>query len=87
MTTAIQVSGPDSHITSLGGHTDVAAVLWDSATRDQMGVIGSDFRGVEEIGSAAFERKSDNRFIPDFINFWYPQRQPRDHHRHVRAHL
>ena len=47
--------------------------------QEQMGVIGSDFRGVEEIASAAFERASNNPLIPDYLNFWYPQKQPRDH--------
>jgi hypothetical protein len=47
-----------------------------------MGIIGSDYRGIEEIGSAAFERASNNAFIPDNLNFWYPQKpkkDPRDH--------
>jgi hypothetical protein len=57
---------------------------WDLAMNERMGVFGSDFRGAEEIGSAAFERASNNPVIPDFINFWYPQRpssdgQVRDH--------
>jgi hypothetical protein len=43
-----------------------------------MGVIGSDYKGAEEIGSAAFERDSNNALIPDNINFWYPQKAPRD---------
>jgi hypothetical protein len=43
-----------------------------------MGVIGNDFRGREEIGSAAFQRESNNTFIPDNLNFWYPQKQPGD---------
>jgi hypothetical protein len=54
---------------------------WDHAVNNQMGIIGSDFRGPEEIGSAAFERAS--RLLPDWINFWYPQKQPRDHRRIV----
>lgn len=45
----------------------------------QMGMIGSDFRGIEAIGSAAFERASNNPLIPDFLNFWYPQKQQHDH--------
>jgi hypothetical protein len=52
---------------------------WDHARSNQMGIIGSDFRGVEEIGSAAFERASNQKGIPDSINFWYPQKQSRDH--------
>jgi hypothetical protein len=55
-----------------------AQPLWDAAVNDQMGILGSDFRGVEEIGSAAFERASHHPIIPDYVNFWYPQRQPRD---------
>jgi hypothetical protein len=44
-----------------------------------MGVIGSDFRGSQEIGSAQFERGSNNFLIPDWINFWYPNKQQNDH--------
>ncbi|MEA2663141.1 MAG: phospholipase [Candidatus Eremiobacteraeota bacterium] len=77
--TVIQVTGGRSVITSLGAQTALDASQWDHAGTHQMGVIGSDFRGVEEIGSAAFERASNNPAIPDSFNFWYPQRQPRDH--------
>ena len=52
---------------------------WDSAIQEQMGILGNDYRGVEEIGSAAFERASNSDVIPDFLNFWYPQKQPNDH--------
>ena len=75
----LHARNPITIITSLGPHNNDDAMLWDRATADQMGVIGNDFRGVEEIGSAAFERASNNRFIPDFLNFWYPQRSPNDH--------
>ena len=44
-----------------------------------MGVIGSDFRGPQEIGSAHFERASNNALIPDWLNFWFPNKQPNDH--------
>jgi len=44
-----------------------------------MGVIGSDFRGVQDIGSGHFERASNNALIPDWIDFWFPNKQPRDH--------
>ncbi len=53
--------------------------LWDVAVNKQGGIIGSDYRGIEAIGSAAFERASNNLAIPDSFNFWYPQAQPRDH--------
>lgn len=56
-----------------------AQARWDMAVKDQMGIIGSDYRGIEKIGSAAFERASNNLFIPDSFNFWYPQKQPNDH--------
>src|SRR3954447_10059669 len=52
---------------------------WDYAVSKMMGILGSSYRGVEEIGSAAFERASNNIAIPDWINFWYPQKQPNDH--------
>ena len=47
--------------------------------RSDDGVIGSDFRGPQEIGSAQFERDSNNALIPDWLNFWYPNKQPNDH--------
>ncbi|MGH8602031.1 MAG: hypothetical protein ACREXR_04415, partial [Gammaproteobacteria bacterium] len=59
-----------------------AQAEWDLAVNHQMGIIGSDFRGVEEIGSAAFERAAAS-IVPNFINFWYPQKQPRDQRRIV----
>jgi hypothetical protein len=83
--TTIQVNGAEFIITALGPHTLDAP--WDHAITDQMGVIGNDFRGVEELGSAAFERASNNPVIPDFLNFWYPQTQPRDLHDHRPAHF
>lgn len=52
---------------------------WENAINRQMGILGSSYRGTEEIGSAAFERASNNPVIPDWINFWYPQKQPNDH--------
>ena len=77
--TVTQVNGTDSIITSLGVQSAGDALMWDHTEADQMGVIGSDFRGPEEIGSAAFERASGSRAVPDSINFWYPQKQPNDH--------
>ncbi len=77
--TTIQVNDAQSTITSLGKQTPSDAAIWEQAEADQMGVIGSDYRGIEEIGSAAFQRASNNIAIPDSINFWYPQKQPRDH--------
>ncbi len=60
-----------------------AQAKWEGAVNHQMGILGSDYRGFEEIGSAAFERASNNPVIPDFLNFWYPQKQPRDHRKVV----
>jgi len=77
--TVMQVDGAQTIITFLGGQNGADAAMWDHAVADQMGIIGSDFRGPEEIGSAAFERASNNIAIPDNLNFWYPQKQPRDH--------
>jgi hypothetical protein len=79
--TAIQVDGTTSVITTLGAQDANESFVWEHAVTDQFGVIGSDFRGAEEIGTAAFERASHSRWIPDWINFWYPQRpsDPRDH--------
>ena len=64
-------------ITTLGLRTDADATLWTRA-QTVMGVIGSDFRGPQEIGSAAFQRASNNAAIPDWLNFWYPLKQSTD---------
>ncbi|MGF9763678.1 hypothetical protein AAII07_52035 [Microvirga sp. 0TCS3.31] len=77
--TVLQVDGAQTIITFLGVQAGWDNVRWEHAVAEQMGVIGSDFRGVEDIGSAAFQRASNNRAIPDNLNFWYPQKQPRDH--------
>jgi hypothetical protein len=77
--TVIQVDDSLSIISSLGMQSHGDAIRWNYAETNLMGVVGSDFRGVEEIGSAAFERDSNNILIPDFINFWYPQKELRDH--------
>ena len=77
--TAVNQQGAQWVITTLGPISQFDASEWDHAMADQAGVIGSDFRGTEEIGTAAFERASNNALIPDWLNFWYPQRPPRDH--------
>lgn len=76
--TSIQQQGTRWIITTLGSQSGVDAARWNSADAT-MGVIGSDFRGPQEIGSAAIERASNNTFIPDWINFWYPNKQRNDH--------
>jgi len=82
--TAIKVKGTQFLITALGVQARGDDVRWEAAnTPEGMGVIGSDYRGIEEIGSAAFERDSNNLLLTDRINFWYPQKQPRDHRRVV----
>lgn len=77
--TALAVNGPVTTITTLGKLPYDAKQRWDLAMNKQEGIIGNDFRGSEEIGSACFERASNNFAIPDFINFWYPQKQQNDH--------
>jgi hypothetical protein len=74
----LAVSGPTTTITSLGVQSIEGRALWERAMNDQMGIIGNDYRGSEEIGSACFERASNNPAIPDLFNFWYPQRQKND---------
>lgn len=74
----LSVNGPVTTINTLGQQTFEDKALWDRAQK-QMGVIGNDFRGPEEIGTACFERASNNVAIPDNFNFWYPQKDPRDH--------
>jgi hypothetical protein len=73
------VNGPVTTITNLGVQSIEGAMLWETAMKDQLGIIGNDYRGIEEIGSACFERASNNPALPDNVNFWYPQKQPRDH--------
>lgn len=76
--TSIQQQGTTWTIGALGPQSTSDAALWTRADAT-MGVIGSDFRGPQEIGSAKFERASNNVLIPDWLNFWYPNRQPNDH--------
>lgn len=80
--TTVQRQGTTWTITSLGQQTTSDDATWRSAS-PTMGVIGSDFRGAQEIGSAAFERASNNVAIPDWINFWFPNKQANDHRRVV----
>jgi hypothetical protein len=77
--TVMQVNGAQTVISFLGAQTPGDSATWEHAVSEQMDVIGSDFRGPEEIGSACFQRASGKWYIPDFINFWYPQKQPNDH--------
>ncbi len=85
--TAIAVSGPRSTITVLGPQSAQHASQWNQAISDQIGVIGNDFRAPEEIGSAAFERASNNVLIPDFFDFWFPQTMPSDNGHHFKKSL
>ncbi len=62
-------------LTSLGNILPADQQLWDKAVNDQLGIIGSDYRGYEDIGSAAFERAAEAIYIPNNLNFWYPQKQ------------
>jgi hypothetical protein len=80
--TTVEVSGSAFHITSLGPQEAPHATAWQHAVSHQLGVLGSDYRGPEPIGSASFERASNNEVIPDFFDFWVPQQQPRDHREH-----
>jgi len=85
--TALQVDGAQTVITFLGAQASWETARWESAVADQMGVIGSDFRGPEEIGSACVQRASNIPGMPDWLNFWYPQRRPRDHRPHFKRTL
>ncbi|MDZ4793626.1 MAG: hypothetical protein SGI83_05040 [Bacteroidota bacterium] len=75
----LAVNGPTTTITTLGVQSAEGRNLWETAMNEQMGIIGNDYRGIEEIGSAAFQRASNNTVIPDNLNFWYPQRLKNDH--------
>lgn len=76
--TVLNVNGATTTITTLGNQSAEGKGWWEIA-KDQMGIIGNDYRGREEIGTACFERASNNILIPDNFNFWYPQRPPNDH--------
>jgi hypothetical protein len=57
--------------------------LFEVAVQRQMGIIGNDYRGLEEIGAAAVEREFAGSALGDLlnvfgasnINFWVPQRR------------
>lgn len=76
--TVLQVIGPVTTIATLGTQNDEGKFQSLTASK-QLGVVGNNFRGSEEIGSACFERESTSKFIPNNINFWYLQRAPNDH--------
>lgn len=67
--------------TSLPIFTD--NILYDKAVNDQQGIIGSDYRPKQDIGSACFERKFTGGGWGEFldilgasnINFWFPQKR------------
>ncbi len=79
----LSVSGPTTIITSLGVQTPDAQILWEKAMNDQMGIIGNDYRKIEKIGTAAFEREftgNNGAKVADalglsHINFWFPQKR------------
>lgn len=75
----LAVNGPNTSINQLGIQTPEGRSLWERAMTTQLGIIGNDFRGIEELGSACFERASNNLLIPDNLNFWYLQKNQRDH--------
>ena len=77
--TRLSVNGAITSVNELGPQTLVDKSVWQMAMTDQLGVIGNDFRGVEEIGTACFERASNVSYLPDNLNFWYPQKIPNDH--------
>lgn len=76
--TTLQTNGAVTMITNLGILPFEASSLFERANK-QLGIIGNDYRGPQELGSACIQRASNNLFIPDNLNFWYPQRRKRDH--------
>jgi hypothetical protein len=87
ITTVLENNGAQTLIKTLGEQGPEESFVWQNSINDQMGIIGNDYRGIEEIGSAAFQREFTGSIagkVLDFfgasnINFWYPQKQPRDH--------
>ncbi|MDZ4796020.1 MAG: hypothetical protein SGI83_17200 [Bacteroidota bacterium] len=61
----LSLSGPNTIINSLGIQTAEGKGLWEKAMNNQLAVIGNNFRGIEEIGSASFLRASNQYPIPD----------------------
>lgn len=56
--------------------------LWNRADTKQLGIIGNDWDGDDEIGTAPFERKMDLGIAhPQFLNFWYPNIRTQDNNR------
>jgi hypothetical protein len=76
--TTLAVAGANTTISTLGIQSSDGKNLWNLANNEQLGIIGNDYRGIEEVGSACFERASNNLAIPDDYNFWFPQKQKND---------
>ncbi len=76
--TVLVVNGANTTITSLGVQTVAEKLYWEKAMNQQLGIIGNDFRGLENLGTACFQRASNNIAIPDNFNFWYPQKRLND---------
>ncbi len=77
--TALSVAGAVTTISHLGPQQSFEVGLWNHAVNNQQGIIGNDFRGAEVIGTACFERASAAIYIPNNLNFWYPQARANDH--------
>jgi hypothetical protein len=79
-TTSIQRQGPHGEtwkITALGPQSAADADKWLSAGQ-LGGVLGSDFRGPQEIGSAPFMREARADYIPDNLIMWVPLKRPNE---------
>ena len=63
-------------IRHLGKQSSEDISTWNTAVTKQLGIIGSDYNGKENIGSACFERAAEAIYIPNNLNFWYPQHRP-----------
>ncbi len=56
--------------------------LWNRADKQQLGLIGSDYDGKDEIGTAPVERQMNLGIgSTQFLNFWYPNTRPQDNKR------
>jgi hypothetical protein len=58
---AVSNTDPTTTISNLTTMSDADFALWNKAKNNQQGIIGNDFRGFEDIGSASFERQIDTK--------------------------
>ncbi len=79
-----RVSNTVRYKTDIPRLTPAQLALWKKADVQQLGVIGNDWDGKDEIGTAPVQRQVVYRGInvgPNVLNFWYPNVRPSDNNR------